>query len=233
VPGLAAWPAFAQSPRTPLPGFVDLFNGRDLHGWVSVNTAPDTWTVRGGLLVCSGKPIGVMRTERMYENFLLAVDWMHLEPGGNSGMFLWSSAVPGPNRLPNGIEIQMLELDYVNQAPAGAPPRSLAYVHGETWGVDDVTAIPDNPSPNRGRSQPLEHRALGRGQWNSYLVAAIDGVIKLSVNGRFVNGLSGASQKKGYICVESEGAEIHFRRISIMELPPGVTSSAQTAAELR
>ncbi|MEO1996496.1 MAG: hypothetical protein ABGZ17_14605, partial [Planctomycetaceae bacterium] len=42
--------------------YRDLFNGRDLTGWVDVNTSPATWTVRKGLLVCIGKPIGVMRS---------------------------------------------------------------------------------------------------------------------------------------------------------------------------
>ncbi len=58
---------------------------------------------------------------------------------------------------------------------------------------------------------------------------AVDGVVKLSVNGKFVNGISKASVKKGYICLESEGAEIHFRNIKIMELPPGITSAENTA----
>jgi len=60
-------------------------------------------------------------------------------------------------------------------------------------------------------------------------MVCIDGVIKLSVNGKFVNGISKASVKKGYICLESEGAEIHFRNIHIMELPPGITSAENTA----
>jgi hypothetical protein len=90
----------------------------------------------------------------------------------------------------------------------------------------------DNPSPDKGRSEALDHRALGRGQWNTYLVVAVDGVIKMSVNGRFVNGLSKSSQRKGYICMESEGAEIHFRNIQIMELPPGMTTPEQTAKPL-
>ncbi len=234
--GLAgAWPAAAAQrggappPPTSLPVWRDLFNGRDLTGWVNVNTAPDTWSVRNGLLVCTGKPIGVMRTDRMYENFIIYVEWMHLEPGGNSGMFLWSSAAPR-GRLPNGIEIQMLELDYVNQAPPGGPPRDIAYVHGETWGVGDVKAVPDNP---RGiRSKSLENRALGRGQWTTYVVVAVDGVIKMAVNGKVVNGLSQSSQRKGYICMESEGAEIHFRNLKIMELPVGMATPEQTAREL-
>jgi hypothetical protein len=53
------------------------------------------------------------------------------------------------------------------------------------------------------------------------------------VNGRFVNGISQSTQKKGYLCLESEGAEIHFRNIRIMELPPGVTSAEQAAPDLK
>ncbi|MEO6238089.1 MAG: DUF1080 domain-containing protein, partial [Vicinamibacterales bacterium] len=93
--------------------FRDLFNGRDLAGWVNVNTAEDTWRVKDGLLICSGHPIGVMRSARQYENFILHIEWMHTEPGGNSGVFIWSSALPdAQSRLPNGVEVQMLELDW-------------------------------------------------------------------------------------------------------------------------
>ncbi len=230
LPAVQAQAGGAPPPAS-LPAWRDLFNGKDLTGFVDVNT-PGTWSVKDGLLICSGKPIGVMRTDRMYENFILYVEWMHLTAGGNSGIFAWSSAVVGQGRLPNGVELQMLELDYVNQGRPGGAPRDIAYVHGETWGVGNVSAVPDNPSPNRGRSRSLENRAKGKGEWNTYLVVAVDGVIKMSVNGKVVNGLSQTSQKKGYLCMESEGAEIHFRNIKIMELPPGVTTPEQTAKEL-
>ena len=36
--------------------FVRLFNGKNLDGWVNVNTDPDTWKVRNGILICSGHP---------------------------------------------------------------------------------------------------------------------------------------------------------------------------------
>ncbi|MDO8544609.1 MAG: DUF1080 domain-containing protein [Opitutaceae bacterium] len=48
--------------RAQVPEFRDLFNGRDLTGWVNVNTAKDTWSVRDGMIICTGKPTGVMRT---------------------------------------------------------------------------------------------------------------------------------------------------------------------------
>jgi len=213
-----------------VPAFRDLFNGRDLSGWVNVNTAPDTWKVDDGMLVCSGHPIGVMRTDRQYENFILHVEWMHTEPGGNSGMFLWSGPRPNPDSpFPDGVEVQMLELDWINLHPQNGAPAPLAYVHGELFGVGKVKVIPDNP---RGvRSMSIENRCKGRGQWNAYEVVAVDGVIKLSVNGKFVNGIRGTSQKKGYICMESEGAKIYFRNMRIMELSPGLTTAAQSAPE--
>src|SRR4030042_1452822 len=154
-------PARAAEPMQ----FRELFNGKDLSGWVNVNTDKDTWSVRDGLLVCTGRPIGVMRTEKQYENFILHIEWRHMEAGGNSGTFLWSEGtVPEGSRLPKGLEVQMLELDW--------------------------------PNLN---------------------------------NGKFVNGISKASVKKGYICLESEGAEIHFRNIRIMELPPGMAGPENSA----
>lgn len=125
----------------------------------------------------------------------------------------------------------MLELEWPDlHAKDGIKPP-VAYVHGELFGVNGVKTTPDNPRGTR--SMSVENRCLGRGKWNTYDVVAIDGVIKLSVNGKFVNGISRSTQKKGYLCMESEGAEIHFRNVKIMELPPGVTTPEQAAPELR
>src|SRR6266508_3682435 len=230
---LLTWipPAVHSFQGADVPIFRALFNGKDLSGWVNVNTAADTWQVEKGMLFCSGQPIGVMRTTRQYENFVLHVEWMHTEPGGNSGMFLWSGARANPGSpFPDGVEVQMLELEWPNLHKQDGKTPPLAYVHGELFGVGSVKTTPDNP---RGmRSMSIENRCKGRGEWNTYDVVAVDGVIKLSVNGKFVNGISGATQRKGYLCLESEGAEIHFRNIRIMELPPGVTAPEQAAPEL-
>lgn len=185
--------------------------------WFQVNTEPETWRVDDEILVCSGLPIGVIRSEKEYENFMMHIEWRHMEAGGNSGTFVWSKAEPGDNRLPDGVEVQMLELDWVNQNTRNGVKPPVAYVHGELFGVGGVEIVPDNP---RGvRSKSIENRCKGQGEWNTYDVVCVDGTIKLSVNGKFVNGISKASQKKGYICLEAEGAEIHFRNIKVVELP--------------
>lgn len=214
-----------------VPQWKDLFNGKDLTGWVNVNTAKDTWTVRDGMIINTGLPIGVMRTDKQYENFILHIEWMHMTAGGNSGVFAWSegSVPPEKNeRLPKGLEVQMLELDWVNlNKDEKGNPRPIAYVHGELFGANGLKTKPDNPRGERSKS--IENRCKGKGEWNVYDVVCVDGVVKLSVNGKFVNGISQSSVKKGYLCLEAEGAEIHFRNIKIMELPPGVTSTKQTA----
>lgn len=203
--------------------FKPLFNGKNLKGWVDVNTSKETWKVKDGTLICSGLPIGVMRTDRQYENFILEIEWKHMEAGGNSGVFIWSEGTPfKDDPLTKAIEVQMLELDWANQHN-----QTDAYVHGELFPTMGMTAIPDNP---RGiRSKSLEKRCKGKGEWNKYVVVCVDGTVKLSVNGKFVNGLRASERKKGYICLEAEGAEIHFRNIRILELPGGITSAEQTA----
>jgi hypothetical protein len=54
-------------------------------------------------------------------------------------------------------------------------------------------------------------------------VVCVDGTIKLSVNGTFVNGISQSTQRKGYLCLEAEGAKIEMKNFKLIELPPGVT----------
>lgn len=185
--------------------------------WINVNTNVDTWANSEEGIICYGNPIGVVRSEKEYENFVMHIEWKHMDPGGNSGTFVWSQAQPGKNRLPDGVEVQMLELDWVNLNTREGKKPPEAYVHGELFGVGGVEIVPDNP---RGvRSKSVQNLCKPRGEWNTYDVVCVDGVVKLSVNGTFVNGISKSTQKKGHICLESEGAEIHFRNLTVVELP--------------
>jgi len=223
---------FAEPPSAEVsahvPQWVDLFNGRDLSGWVDVNTSPDTWTAKDGLLACTGKPIGVMRSEKQYENFVLHIEWRHMKPGGNSGVFVWSEgAIPEGRRLPKGMEVQMLELEWINLHKKNGKPNHIGYISGELFGAGGLTATPDNPRGSR--SMSFELRCKGAGEWNVYDVVCVDGTVKLSINGKFVNSIRNSSVRKGYLCLESEGSEIHFRNIRILELPPGITTPEQTA----
>ncbi len=57
----------------------------------------------------------------------------------------------------------------------------------------------------------------------------VDGTVKLAINGKFVNSIRNASFRWGYLCLESEGWDIHFRNIGFLELPAGITTPGQRA----
>ena len=123
----------------------------------------------------------------------------------------------------------MLELDWVNLNKVRGETPPIAYVHGELFGVVEFTpclTIREVIAASRLRTAA---KAAANG---TPTMMCVDGVIKLSVNGKFVNGISRSSQKKGYLCLESEGAPIRFRNIRILELPPGVATPEQSAPVL-
>lgn len=196
--------------------------------FVEVNGGSDTWKWREGELHCTGSPLGVLRTRDSYRNFELMLEWMHLEPGGNSGVFIWTTPdsldrlartrKPG---LPDGIEIQILDHGYRERFLQRNPQRPDDWftTHGDVFPVR-VKLLPFPPtSPNGTRSFPREERSRGHGQWNHYYIRAINGEVRLWVNGREVSGGSGADPDSGYICLESEGAPIRFRNVRLRVLP--------------
>ena len=199
-----------------------LFNGRDLSGWVPVNVAPKTFMVRDGLIVCDGKPTGVMRTDRMYENFVLELEYMHLVPGGNAGLFVWSDAVTSTGvPFTRSIEVQILD---------GSNSENHTS-HGDIFSIHGATMKPDRPHPRGAmRCLPSERRAKPAGQWNHYRVVCNDGAIKLSVNGKEVSGGTDCHPRKGYICLESEGGVVHYRNLRVKELPSTNAKADDVAA---
>jgi hypothetical protein len=193
--------------------YVPLFDGKTLKGWVNVNCAPETWKVENGEIITTGQPIGYLRTEKQYENFVLEFEWMHINKDkiGNSGLFVWGDALPAVGTgYTRGIEVQVLvNLEY-----------DWATSHGDVFSIHGAKCKPDRPHPKGyERCLPSERRAKGGGEWNHYKVIAKDGVIKLHVNGKEVSGVSECNPRKGYLALESEGAECHFRNLKIKELP--------------
>jgi hypothetical protein len=194
--------------------FTPLFNGRDLTGWVNANCAPETWTVRDGMIHCTGFPTGAMRTARQYENFILEVEWRHLSSGGNSGVFIWGTPIAAPG-VPflRGIEVQVLDHGF------NVPGKNEWYTtHGDVFPIHGATMKPFGRH-NGMRSFPSEERSKGTPEWNHYRIVCTNGVIRLHVNGKEVSGGEECNYRKGYLALESEGGPIDFRNIRIKELP--------------
>ena len=198
--------------------WTPLFNGRDLTGWVNVNCAPSTWTVRDGLLVCSGRPTGLLRTARRYENFVLELEWMHLKPDGNAGLFVYSDALPVCGQpFTRAVEVQVM---------LGDAPDGTYTGQGDIFSIWGATMEPDRPHPKGWqRCLPSGRRTKGAGEWNHYRVESRDGRLTLAVNGAVVSGASNCNPRAGYLCLESEGSEIHFRNLRLQELPSTAPAS--------
>ena len=192
-------------------GFKPLFNGKNFSGWVPVNTAPSTWLIKDNMLICSGKPIGELRTERMYQNFIMEVEWRHMKPKGNAGIFVWADDITARGQLfHRGIEVQVLENSYGN---------TKGYTtHGDIFPIHGATMTPVN---GRGGSRafPVENRSRPSPDWNHYRIVCNDGNISLAVNGKVVTKGKNSNPRKGYICIESEGGVVHYRNMIIKELP--------------
>lgn len=230
---IGAQPAGAvASPAVGSPAGARIDDGapgwRDLTAadFTRVNSADDTWSWRADGLYCTGQPISVLRTTRVWRNFELVVEWNHLRPGGNSGVFVWTTpesiaqltgTKPG---LPKGVEVQILDHAFREDYEKRTKKKGDWFTtHGDVFAVG-VKMKPFPPlSPNGSRSFPRAERSKGSGQWNHYYVRAINGEVRLWVNGEEVSGGTGCEPAEGYLCLESEGSPILFRKLRIRELP--------------
>lgn len=191
----------------------------------NVNCNPDTWTWKGGEAHCTGTPVGVIRSKKQYTNFELVAEWRHLRSAGNSGIFVWGTEESlkdlKPNSLPHGVEVQVLDHGYTEQYEKSSGKKATWFTtNGDVFPVGKVTMKPFPPiSPDGSRSFPKKNMSKGVNEWNHYYVRAINGEVRLWVNGEEVSGGTDINPRSGYLCLESEGSPIDFRNIKIRELP--------------
>ncbi len=119
------------------PGWVALAE----KDFVQVNSADETWTFDDAAqtISCTGQPISVMSTEKAYTNFELVLEWKHVKPAGNSGIFLWTSKrsldeLKAPGLPDEGIEVQILDLGYIKSyEKSSGKPADWFTCHGDVF----------------------------------------------------------------------------------------------------
>ena len=195
--------------------------------FVNVNCTEDTWRWQDGIAYCTGEPVGVIRSKEMIENFELVCEWKHKQKGGNSGVFVWATQssidrlLAGNGRLPEGIEVQVLDLGYKELYEQGGKRKADWFTsHGDVFPTGSAKMKPFPPvAPNGKRSFPNKNLTKGINEWNHYYVRAINGEVRLWVNGEEVSGGTDCEPANGYLCLESEGAPVEFRNLRIRVLP--------------
>jgi len=193
-----------------------LFNGTDLAGWKVFldprdkgKTRPEeVWSVKEGVISCTGRPNGYIITEKEYGNYVLELEWRWPGKGGNSGVFVH---VSGPDKIwPKGTEAQLF---------SGSA--------GDFWLVDGFKLDVDKDRQDKKTprhyyrmktDKPVEKEL---GEWNRYRITCKGDTIKLEVNGQLVNEGKGAEATKGKILLQSEGSPIQFRDVKLTPLSAG------------
>lgn len=206
------------------PGWTPLLEA----DFADVNGEKDTWSFDDAAKVisCTGKPVGVIRSTKDYANFELVVEWMHEKESGNSGVFVWTSkaaldALTKPGLPGEGIEVQVLDPGFkASYEKSSGKPSDWFTCHGDVFPVGKAKMTPYPPlSPNAVRSYPSAENTKPHGEWNHYYIRAINGEIRLWVNGTELSGGKDCQPSKGFLCLESEGSPIKFRNLRIRELP--------------
>jgi hypothetical protein len=226
--------AFAEEPTTATtetvtsakmdgqgPGWRDL----SLDDFTAVNCDPETWTEKDGTIYCTGSPVGVIRSKEKITNCEIVLHWRHMKSAGNSGVFLWvpeeSLKDLGRNKLPHGIEVQILDHGYTEKYEKESGKKADWFTsNGDVFpvGVSDMKPFPP-VAPDGKRSFPTKNLSKGIEQWNHYYIRAINGEVRLWVNGEEVSGGTGCTPSTGFLCLESEGSPIEFKGLKIRKLP--------------
>ncbi len=168
------------------------------------------------VLRCTGKPTGLLRSAEIYENFICEFEWRHMTRDGmkaNAGFFVWSDALPSVGiPFSRSIEVQVANFD-----------RDTDWFtrHGDVFAIHGAKMTPDprfGAWPKGQRSLPLEFRAKETGEWNHYRITCTEGTIQLEVNGKLVSGGHQCFPRVGHLMIESEGGEVHFRKMRLLPL---------------
>jgi len=216
--------AESATPRATIDGTGPGWKALGEQDFENVNCDKDTWAWKDGLITCTGSPVGVVRSKKQYTNFELVVEWRHLKAAGNSGVFVWTpeASLTGltKGKLPHGIEVQVLDEGYKTQYEKGGKKADWFTTHGDVFSVGSAKMKPFPPiSPDGTRSFPTKNLSKGLNEWNHYYIRAINGEVRLWVNGEEVSGGTDCNPRTGFLCLESEGSPVEFRGLKLRELP--------------
>lgn len=206
VPAFAADPAPADMPAAITPtSKIELFNGHDFTGWefFHKNNADwkQVWRVEDGVMKCVGKPTGYARTAQAYKDYQVTVEWRFIKPG-NTGVCVHM-------QLPDKVW------------PACIECQGQHDQQGDFWLQGGATCKDHNGSTREQRyiqkQGPSNEKPVG--EWNTFQVICRGAAVKIIVNGKVMNETSECSVSSGFIGLQSEGAELEIRKVTLEPLP--------------
>ncbi len=194
--------------RTP-EGWTELLGGNGLEGWKfhlgSEGAGNEgAFTLKEGVLICSGKPAGYMVTARAYSNYTLQFELAFKKPDGlkddsefrgNSGCLIHVGEKNALGVWPRSIEVQGANRSMGLILPI---PRDLKCTH--TFDKEAMAKV----------VKPV-------GEFNKLEIEVSRGDMVISLNGTVVSTVNDCELTEGPIGLQSEGAETHWKNIRIRE----------------
>ena len=185
---------------------TELFNGKDLAGWVCVVDslgevpAGEVFTVRDGNIRIAGQPFGYMRTVRQYGDYRLHAEWRWIGEATNSGIF--QRVQEGDKVWPQGIECQLM---------AGRAGDLVLLGGARADGIEPVGKFPIKARiGDAGCEKPA-------GEWNEAEIVCQGDRMAVYINGVLQNESSGTN-RTGYIALQSEGGTLEFRNVYLTDV---------------
>ncbi|MFQ5734810.1 MAG: DUF1080 domain-containing protein [Planctomycetaceae bacterium] len=155
------------------------------------------------ILKCTGKPHGYLRTKSKYKNFTLELEWMYpSDPDCNSGILIHSTN--GNKVWPASIQVQL------HRPKAGS-----------------IFPLKGASTTNQVKVMGLK---LDIKKWHTCKIVSNEGSITVFINGKKVGEVNGCKPSEGYICLQSEGSEIYFRKLSITPATPAKKADPNAVA---
>ncbi len=192
-------------PATPAgEGWVELFNGKDLDGWVQKNGWA-TYRIEEGAIVgrtADQSPNSFLCTEKNYSDFELKFE-VKVDNELNSGVQIRSKSIP--ERDSGRVHGPQVEIE--------ASPGESGYIYGEATTRNWIS--PTQPP----------HSELKNGEWNQYHIRADGQRIQTWINGKLVEDLNDPnSYTEGFLALQVHGVgrngpfEVRWKNIAIREI---------------
>jgi hypothetical protein len=208
--GLVILHSFVFSATADEAGFVSLFDGKTLNGWVLVGKKGRGYAVDKGVLICPQDGGGNLFTEKQYSDFVLRFEF-RTEEGGNNGVGI-RAPLKGDVAY-SGMEIQILD----DQAPIYQGKLKPAQHHGSIYDV-----------------VPARQGFLKKArEWNQEEITADGRRITVKLNGTVIVDADlntvkdpevlkrhpGLARLTGHIGFLGHDSRVEFRNIHLKELP--------------
>lgn len=182
------------SPEEKEAGFVSMFNGKDLTGWMYLGKGEGTFSVQDGAIHYKGGNGWLCYTVKEYPDFELRCEFKLIRPGGDGGIFFRATRdAAGANWPSQRYELQVK--DYAEQA--------------RLWGL-----------PYQLDKEKVAKVRKKLGEWETYRLVVQGNRVEAYLNGELVCTSDAAKPlKQGYVGLQAEGGEQAFRNLRIRALP--------------